>query len=124
LWFKQNSDDRDTVCAVDIGYMGYFSERYILDQDGLISPQAVPFNRKGDRLGLLRTYLPRYLVLGFYGPYYKEVVSSDWFGKSYQLVKRFKVSRTKPEELRGNSFELNFDKVPEYVIFSRVEVFR
>jgi hypothetical protein len=122
LWFEQNSDEGDTVCAEDIGYMGYFSERYILDQDGLISPQAVPFNRKGSRLGLLRTYLPRYVVLGFYGPFYKEVENSTWFQKNYKLLKKFNLFNSKADELKMSSFELDFHPVPEYAIYERVEI--
>lgn len=52
----------DLVAAEDIGYMGYYSGCRILDRDGLISPQAIPFNRSGDYFGLIKKYNPDWVV--------------------------------------------------------------
>jgi hypothetical protein len=123
LWLRENSDEKDTVCAEDIGYMGYFSQRYILDQDGLVSPQAVPFNRKQNRLGLVQAYFPRYVVVGFYGPYYRKVINSDWFKNNYQLQKIFNILSIRSDEFRINFFELDFKLLPEYAIYRRIESF-
>ncbi len=50
------------VAAEDIGYMGYYSKRRILDRDGLVSPEAIPYNRDGRYLDLLTEQRPDYLV--------------------------------------------------------------
>ena len=123
LWLKENSDPGDTVCAEDIGYMGYFSRRYILDQDGLVSPQAVPFNQQKDRLGLIRTYLPRYVVIGFYGPYYRKVIHSGWFKKNYKFLARFSILGVSSDEFTKDSSEPDLDEVPEFAIYKRFEDF-
>lgn len=123
LWLKENSGPGDTVCAEDIGYMGYFSRRYILDQDGLVSPQAVPFNQQKDRLGLIRAYLPRYVVIGFYGLYYRKVIHSGWFKKNYKFLLRFSILGVSSDEFTKDSSEPDLDEVPEFAIYKRFEDF-
>ncbi len=89
LWLGANTQPTDTICAEDIGYLGYYSERYILDQDGLVSPQAIPFNRKKDRLGLLKAYRPAYFLTGLSGPYFAQVIESEWLKRNYRMVAVF-----------------------------------
>ncbi|MGB2698197.1 MAG: hypothetical protein WBD28_10125 [Candidatus Zixiibacteriota bacterium] len=121
LWLRENSDYGDTVSAGDIGYIGYFSQRYILDQAGLISPQAIPFNRKQNRLELVQKYKPRYFVLGLQGPYYEKVLNSDWFKNNYKLSKRFNILTLKNSELGINFSQHDFATAPEYAIYKRAE---
>jgi hypothetical protein len=54
--------DDDLVAAEDIGYMGFYSRKRILDRDGLVSPEAAPYNLSGDYGGLIRDYKPDWLV--------------------------------------------------------------
>ncbi len=89
LWLEANTQPTDTICAEDIGHLGYYSKRYILDQDGLVSPQAIPFNRKKDRLGLLKAYRPAYFLTGLSGPYFAQVVESEWLKRNYRMVAVF-----------------------------------
>ena len=122
LWLKGNSDIGDTVSIGDIGYVGYFSQRYILDQAGLVSPQAIPFNRKQDRLGLVQRYKPRYFVLGLQGPFYEKVINSDWFENNYKLLKRFDILNVKNNELGIDFSQPDFATAPEYAIYKRMEI--
>jgi len=119
LWLSENAPTGDTVCATDIGYMGYYSDRHILDQDGLVSPEAIPFIKNRNRLGLLKRYKPAYFVSGFYGPYFSQVIESDWFKNNYQKQATF------------NEYSVNWDRakislegfdlhVCEYNIYKRV----
>ena len=123
LWLRENSDYKDTVSAGDIGYIGYFSQRYILDQAGLVSPQAIPFNRKQNRLELVQKYKPRYFVLGLQGPYYEKVLYSDWFKNNYKLSKRFNILSIKNSELGINFSQKDFATAPEYAVYKRAETF-
>ncbi len=50
------------VAAEDIGYIGFYSRRQILDRDGLVSPEAVPYNRSGDYLGVITDHRPDWVV--------------------------------------------------------------
>jgi len=67
------------VAAHDIGALGYFGERHILDLAGLISPEVIPIMREPTKL---REYLdrsaPEYLMLHL-----------DWYadlGQNQELI--------------------------------------
>jgi hypothetical protein len=51
VWLADHTPRRAIVGAHDIGAVGYFSERYLVDTAGLITPEVVPFI--GDEDGLL-----------------------------------------------------------------------
>ena len=49
-WIRDNTPPNALIAAHDIGALGYFSQRDILDLAGLISPDVIPFIRDEDRL--------------------------------------------------------------------------
>lgn len=49
-WIAENTQPDDLIAAHDIGALGYFSERNILDLAGLISPEVIPFMKDETRL--------------------------------------------------------------------------
>jgi hypothetical protein len=49
-WLETHTDDDALVAAHDIGAIGYFSPRPLLDMAGLVSPEVVPFIRDEDTL--------------------------------------------------------------------------
>jgi len=50
-WVAANTPAEALIAAHDIGALGYFGGRRILDMAGLVSPQAIPFIRDEGRLG-------------------------------------------------------------------------
>ena len=50
------------VAAEDIGYIGFYSKRTILDRDGLISPQVIPYNEKGEYEQVVLDFHPDWVV--------------------------------------------------------------
>lgn len=44
-WIERNTDRGDVVAAHDIGALGYFADRELLDLAGLVSPEVIPFIR-------------------------------------------------------------------------------
>lgn len=54
LWLRASTDADALIAVHDIGAVGYFSERRILDLAGLVTPELIPFLRDEERL---RTYL-------------------------------------------------------------------
>jgi hypothetical protein len=44
-WVADNTDPQALVAAHDIGALGYFGERELLDLAGLVSPEVIPFIR-------------------------------------------------------------------------------
>lgn len=63
-WVRSNTPPQAVIAAHDIGALGYFGQRRIVDLAGLISPEVVPFIRDE---AALRSYLDRvdvdYLVV-------------------------------------------------------------
>jgi hypothetical protein len=50
LWLRDNTPRTAIVGAHDIGAIGYFSQRYLVDTAGLITPEVIPFIRDEDRI--------------------------------------------------------------------------
>ena len=44
-WVANNTDEESLLAAHDIGALGYFAERNLLDLAGLVSPEVIPFIR-------------------------------------------------------------------------------
>lgn len=90
----------EVVAAEDIGYIGYYSQRTILDRDGLISPEAVPYNRAGTYLHFVLDYRPDWVVAADPSPtspfldreefvaHYREVRSFSTGDSSYRIFRR------------------------------------
>jgi len=49
-WVKDNTPSGAVIAAHDIGGLGYYGERQIIDMAGLISPEVIPFIRDQDLL--------------------------------------------------------------------------
>lgn len=49
-WVAENTPSQALIAAHDIGALGYFGQRRLLDLAGLISPEVIPFIRDEDRL--------------------------------------------------------------------------
>lgn len=45
LWIRNNTDPEAVIAAHDIGALGYFGERKIVDLAGLVSPEVIPYLR-------------------------------------------------------------------------------
>jgi hypothetical protein len=49
-WVARNTDQDALIAAHDIGALGYFAGRRLLDLAGLVSPEVIPFIRDEARL--------------------------------------------------------------------------
>jgi hypothetical protein len=62
-WVSQNTPSNSLIAVHDIGAMGYFAERNLVDMAGLVSPEVVPFIRDETRLAqYLKAKEVNYLV--------------------------------------------------------------
>jgi hypothetical protein len=52
-WLDTHAAPGDLIAAHDIGAIGYFTQRPLLDLAGLVSPEVIPFLRDEARLGAL-----------------------------------------------------------------------
>jgi arabinofuranosyltransferase len=49
-WIKDNTRPDAVIGAHDIGALGYFSQRFLVDTAGLITPEVIPFIRDENRI--------------------------------------------------------------------------
>lgn len=82
-WIEQNTPPEALIAAHDIGALGYFSDRSLVDLAGLVSPEVIPFIRDESQL---ESYLNQtnidYLV-----------TFPEWYP---QLIRRGEVVYTSP----------------------------
>jgi hypothetical protein len=50
IWISENIDQNDLIAAHDIGALGYYAQRPLIDLAGLVSPEVIPILR--DEQGL------------------------------------------------------------------------
>jgi hypothetical protein len=83
LWLRDNTPPGALVAAHDIGALGYFSERPLLDLAGLVTPDVIPFIR--DEAHLIEFVVEQgadYVVT--FPSWYKTMVADDRLQKVYQ----------------------------------------
>jgi hypothetical protein len=74
VWIRENTDEDALIAAHDIGALGYFSEREIVDLAGLVSPEVIPFIRDQSKLAdYLLQVQPDYLVT--FPSWYPELIA-------------------------------------------------
>ena len=88
LYLRKEARPDEVVAAEDIGYMGYYSELRILDRDGLVSPEAVPYNRDGRYLQLILDYRPDFVVAAENSPE-SPFLQDSLFLAAYRPARRF-----------------------------------
>jgi hypothetical protein len=61
-WLRDHTRAEAVVAALDIGAIGYVSGRRILDMNGLVTPDLIPFKREGRVNDYLAAHPPDYIV--------------------------------------------------------------
>ena len=62
-WLRDNTSPHITVASHEIGVLGYFSERRVLDTGGLCSPEFIPELGNAEKLNIhLRSLKPDYIM--------------------------------------------------------------
>jgi hypothetical protein len=85
-WVNQNTPAEALVAAHDIGALGYYGERQLVDLAGLISPEVIPFIRDEDRLKAFLDAREAEFLVTFPG-WYPELV--QWADPLYSTQGRF-----------------------------------
>jgi hypothetical protein len=96
LFLRDTVPDEDTVFAVEVGTIGYYSRKKMIDGAGLISPGYDRFHRKGRWIMGIKQAFPDYIVAHeMVIPYYDPIFNfANQFGK--KVV--FKKSKILPED--------------------------
>ncbi len=61
-WLAENTPPDSTVAFVEVGLVGYFSHRQIIDLLGLVTPGMEPYLLARDHAGILEAYQPDYYI--------------------------------------------------------------
>jgi len=93
-WLNAHSSPDQTVGAIEIGVIGYYADRPVVDLLGLLQPDVSRAIGRGDLFYAIPHYLPDYLVLGEGLFVYGEWLGQDpWFLANYQVVAEFEDER-------------------------------
>ena len=80
-WIAQNTNASATLATIDIGHLGYWSHRRIIDIVGLAQPDVATHIAQGDFGYAIRHYQPDLILLGYL--WLGEVQSAAWFQEMY-----------------------------------------
>jgi hypothetical protein len=93
-WLKQNTPSEATVGTLEVGILGYFSERSIVDFAGLIQPdisRQVASGYENAAIWAIEAYRPDYLI--FHPEWFPNLIALSWFPDRYQLIEQFENER-------------------------------
>jgi len=62
-WICQHSPEEATIAVPEIGLIGWYCDRKIIDPYGLVSPEMIPYVQKGDRLGGVIALRPDLIII-------------------------------------------------------------
>jgi hypothetical protein len=114
-WLAERARPGEVICAWDVGYIGHLTGRRILDFQGIVSPEAVHYRRRGDPAGVLRDLRPEWAVVGLYGQAATEVLGAPEVRELYEEVHRN--TRTGPEDVLRSGRPRAYGA--EYVVLRR-----
>lgn len=80
-WIAANTNTNANLATIDIGHLGYWSERQIIDIVGLAQPDVAAQIAAGDFGYAIRTYEPDMVLIA--SPWLPEVQASEWFQANY-----------------------------------------
>lgn len=88
LWLARYSEPQAVVMAYEVGMIGYYSNRRVIDMLGLTNPEMVQALRRRDYTWSVRHYKPDYLFITDKADYplTAPVYLADWFRRCYREV--------------------------------------
>ncbi|MEO7912821.1 MAG: hypothetical protein ABIV47_24490 [Roseiflexaceae bacterium] len=87
-WLAANTPPGSSVGYFEIGYLGYYAQRPIVDPLGLFDPRIVPHVAQRDFTWAYEHYRPAYIVQNqrIFVEYIGKVVNEPWFKQEYREV--------------------------------------
>ncbi len=93
-WLAANTPADADVGVTEVGVMGYYAKRRMVDFLGLLRPPVAQALVRGDVAWALFHYQPDYLALTEVNPLYSyDIRRDEWFRAAYAPVQQFKDSR-------------------------------
>lgn len=91
VWLERNTPPGAVVATPEVGYIGYYSHRRILDLAGLCSPEVIPYLKRRAYPDVVRDFQPDFLALTTEGgrPLHRSIIQSPEFAERYSERTRF-----------------------------------
>jgi hypothetical protein len=86
-WIRDNTAPTISLATIDIGHLGYYSQRRIIDLAGLVQPDVAEQIAQGDFVYAVRAYNPDVVLIGRY--WLPELQLANWFQESYVELRQF-----------------------------------
>ncbi len=86
-WIAHNTNAAATLATIDIGHLGYWSQRHIIDIVGLAQPDVAPHIAQGDFGYAIHHYRPDLVLIGY--AWLPEVQTTPWFQENYAPRRAF-----------------------------------
>jgi hypothetical protein len=90
-WIHDHSAPSESIAFNEVGLLGYWSDRPMLDVVGLVTPSSRPFSRVGDFLGAFLVRPSTFVVWHTFDAYGGGggLTTRPWFATAYGEVARF-----------------------------------
>ena len=85
-WLKVNTRPADRIGYLEIGYLGYYSQRPIIDALGLVTPEVASHIASGDFSWAYATYRPEYIIINQVFQGMINMTGQVWFQEEYRDV--------------------------------------
>ena len=93
-WLAADTPPEATVGVLEVGVIGYYSDRRMVDFLGLLQPAVAQALARGDIFWAVPAYAPDYLALTAVNPLYTyPILEDEWFQRAYRPVARFDDAR-------------------------------
>lgn len=91
LWLRDNTLPDATVAVPEVGYIGYYSDRRVLDLAGLCSPQVIPYLPGRRYVEIVQDFQPDFVALTTEAnrPIHNAISESGWFRTHYTGAVKF-----------------------------------
>lgn len=87
-WLKANTPESASVAFFEIGYLGWFSDRTIIDPVGLVTPGGAEGLLAGNRYWFFEARRPDY-YLHATKTAGQEILRNPWFNRNYERIAAF-----------------------------------
>lgn len=87
-WIAENIPPDASIAALEIGYLGYYAQRKVIDMVGLVTPEVSSHIRDGDLQWAIRKYQPDYFIYNEeFRSWLETIIDQQWFEKSYKQIR-------------------------------------
>jgi hypothetical protein len=85
-WLQANTPPDASVGYLEIGYLGYYANRTIIDQLGLVNPGVAPHLARGEWSWSYQHYRPDYIIANARFGHLNAFVEEPWFQQEYRPI--------------------------------------